>query len=355
MKSCILVINPGSTSTKVAIFDGEALQFEENIEHSAADLSQFVTMDDQFMFRKDAIIDYLARINIALSELTAIASRGGTLGQLEPGAYLITEPFLAALKRANVHHPANLCPSIAYELGREAGVNAYCYDVVCGAGKPQELYTISGIPEISRRFETHVLNSRAVCFEQAKRDGVAITEATYIVAHMGGGITTNLIEKGIIRDLVSDDEGTFSPERAGRVPCNSLIKLCYSGKYTEDEMRKLSKGKGGFTAYLGTNDLREIESRIDNGDAKAELIFNAMALQIAKDIASLSVTVFGKVDKIILTGGMAHSERLTDIICKRIAHIAEISLIPGAFEMEALGKGVYRVTQGIEQPNEYID
>ncbi len=351
---CLLVINPGSTSTKVALYNGEVLNHEKNLEHSAEELAKFKTMDEQFGFRKDAILEYLKELGVPLTALSGIASRGGVLGQLETGAYLIDKPFLKALKDMNIFHPANISPGIAYEIAQEANVDAYCYDLVCGTGKPEPLYTVSGIPQIKRPFETHVLNSRAVCFEQAKRDKTEITNQNYIVAHLGGGITTNLVEKGVIRDLVADDEGTFSPERSGGLPCKQLIKMCFSGKFTQDEVSKLVKGKGGLTAYLGSNDLREVETWIKEGDETAELVYNAMVLQIAKNIASLSVVVYGKVDKIILTGGMAYSEKFSNAIKERVAHIAEVSIIPGAFEMEALAKGITRVINGEEIANTFI-
>lgn len=352
--ACLLILNPGSTSTKVALFDGEALLHEENLEHSAEELAKFKVMVDQFDFRMGAVKDYLARHNVAVKNLTGVASRGGVVGQtLQPGAYLIDDTFLEAVAKVKTGHPTEISPRIASEIAKEAGVNAYCYDLVCGAGKPNPLYQVSGIPQIKRPFETHVLNSRAVCFEQAKRDGVHITEQNYIVAHMGGGITTNLVEKGVIIDLVADDEGTFSPERAGGLPCRSLVKLCYSGKYTKDEMLKLMKGKGGITAYLGTTDLRDVVEKIDGGDQEAKLIFDALVLQIAKNIASLSAVVCGKVDRVILTGGMAYSQRFTDAIAARVAHIAPICVIPGAYEMDALGQGVYRVLTGVEAVNPF--
>lgn len=350
---CLLIINPGSTSTKVALYDGENLLHEENLLHNTQELEKYDSINDQLDFRTDTIKDYLARHRVKLTDLSGIASRGGVIGSLEPGAYMIDEAFANASFHSPTPHPANLAPVISYKLAQEAGVNAYAYDLVCGCGTPDALYTVSGVPELPRPFLAHVLNSRAVCFEQARRTGVHITDATYIVTHMGGGVTTNLVDKGVIRDIVADDEGTLSPERSGGVPCRALVKLCFSGKYTERQVQQMLKGKGGFSAYLGTNDLREVEARMNAGDKTAGLLFDAMALQIAKDIASLSVVVCGRVDCIILTGGMAHSERLTAAIRQRVVHIAEVCVIPGTFEMEALAKGVTRVIRGEERANLY--
>ena len=211
------------------------------------------------------------------------------------------------------------------------------------------MYTITGVPELKRAFLTHVLNSRAVSIAQARKDGRKLEESTYIVTHLGGGITTNVVHQGRILDFVGDDEGGLSPERSGGVPVRPLVKLCYSGKYSEKEMQSRLKGKGGILAYLGTNDIREVERRVDNGDEYARLIFETMAMQIAQDIASLAPDVCGRVDKIILTGGIARSVRFTDLVKKRVSFLAPVVVIPGAFEMEALAGGVLRVLRGEEE------
>ncbi len=346
----ILVINPGSTSTKLAIYAGEKELHSVNKEHSAAELASFTSINEQLPLRKKAALDFLLQKGIALTDLAAIATRGGVVGKLKSGAYLIDSALADASYHSPAPHPANLAPIIGYQLAQEAanGMHAYMYDAVCGCGDPDKLFLHSGLPELKRVFLTHVLNSRAVAIEQAKRDNVALEECTYIVVHMGGGITTNLLKGGKIIDLVADDEGTFSPERSGGVPCRKLVKLCYSGKYSEKEMQKLLKGNGGLMAYLQTNDLIEVEKRIDNGDEKAERVFKAMALQIAKDISSLAPVVAGNIDKIILTGGLAFSTRLVALLQERVNFLAKVTTIPGSFEMDALARGILRVLQGKE-------
>lgn len=351
----ILVINPGSTSTKVAVFDGEKEINTLTLNHSAEELSKYKSINDQLDFRKEAVLNYLKDINIDIKNLSAIATRGGVIGQLESGAYLVDEEFKNASLNSPAPHPANLAPVIGYEIAKMAGenVSSYVYDAVCGCGVPDKIFTITGIPEIERPFLTHVLNSRAVSIEQAKRDKVNLEDTTYIVTHLGGGITTNLIKGGKIIDFVGDDEGSITPERSGGVPVRPLVKLCYSGKFTEKEMQSKLKGKGGLLAYLGTNDIRDVESKIEQNDEYAKLIFDTMVMQISKDIGSLAPVVSGKIDKIILTGGIAHSKRFTDEVSKRVSYLAPVSVIAGTYEMEALALGILRVIRGEEKFNRF--
>jgi butyrate kinase len=345
----ILVINPGSTSTKVAIYKDKMEMDTRTLQHSPRELERYPEVKDQLDFRRDAVEAYLKDLNIPLTALSAIAARGGAVGKLNCGAYQVDRTFVEACRKPLAPHVSNLAAIIAYELACEAGIHAYIYDAVCGCGNPEELYTLSGIPEIERPFFTHVLNSRAVCIEQAERDHKKLSETTYIVTHMGGGITTNLIHKGRILDIVADDEGTFTPERSGGVPCRELVKLCYSGKYTEKEMQARLKGKGGMQAYLGTNDLQAVEEMITKGDRKAELVYQAMAMQIGKDIGSLCTVAEGRVDKIILTGGMAYSKSLTALIQRKVSFLAPVSVFTGSHEMQALGWGILRVMNGEEE------
>lgn len=345
----ILVINPGSTSTKVALFEGEGQKDSLEIAHGAGELKSFPAINDQLGFREEAVRGYLRGRGVAPGDLAAIAARGGVVGQLEPGAYEIDAAFAERSLHSKTPHPANLAPVIAYRLAREAGRPAYVYDAVCGCGRPERKYTLTGLPGLERPFLTHVLNSRAVSFAQAKRDGAKIEDVTYIVTHLGGGVTSNLVHHGRILDFVGDDEGGLSPERSGGVPVRPLVALCYSGRYTEREMQARLKGRGGVLGYLGTNDLREVERRMGAGDGEAALVFETMALQISQDIASLAPDVEGRVDRVILTGGMAFSRRFTAAVAQRVSFVAPVSVIPGTFEMEALAMGALRVLRGQEK------
>ncbi|MCI8795786.1 MAG: butyrate kinase [Dorea sp.] len=366
-KECILVVNPGSTSTKAALFHGEQKVISRELLHSMEDLKKFSDMNEQLSFRKKAVLEFLRENHIRLRELSAIACRGGVVGELESGAYLVNQEFVDASLHSPAPHPANLSPVIGYEIAKEANraakengendasIKAYVYDPVCGCGIPEPVYTITGVPEVKKSFLTHVLNSRAVGMEQAKRDGVSFEDMTYIVAHLGGGITVNLLRDGRILDFVGDDEGGFSPERAGGLPVRPLVKLCYSGKYNEKEMQVRLKGKGGLTAYLNENDLRKVEERIDGGDKTAGLVWEAMVLQTAKDIASLAAVTFGRVDKIIFTGGMAYSQKFTEALKKRVEFVAPVSVIAGTCEMEALALGALRVLRGEEKAHIFTE
>ena len=352
-KELILVINPGSTSTKVALYEGEMEINSISLDHPAEELKKYASINDQMEFRKEAILNYLKDMKVELKDLAAIAARGGVVGALESGAYLVNEDFAEASINSPAPHPANLSPVIGYELAKEAGtgIHAYVYDAVCGCGKPDKIFTLSGVPEIEKPFLTHVLNSRAVSIEQAKRDGLKLEDTTYIVCHLGGGVTSNLIKGGKVLDFVGDDEGGFSPERSGGVPCRKLVKLCYSGKYTEKEMQTKLKGKGGLMAYLGVNDLRDVEKKIEEGDAFAKQVFDAMAMQLSKDICSLAPVVNGKVNKIILTGGMAYSKAFTAALSERVSFVAPVSIIAGTYEMQALAWGILRVLRNQEKSN----
>lgn len=360
----ILVINPGSTSTKVALYQGKQMTDSREILHSPEDLKGFPTINDQLAFRQEAVLSYLKENHVESECLDAIACRGGAVGELESGAYIVDQKFAEASYHSEIPHPANLAPVIGWNIAEKANkkpenkeghvVRVYVYDPVCGCGKPEKMYTITGIPEIEKMFLTHVLNSRAVSIEQASRDGIAFDKACYIVAHLGGGITVNLIKDGKILDFVGDDEGGFSPERSGGLPARLLVKLCYSGKYTEKEMQKRLKGKGGLSAYLGETDLRKIEKRIEEKDEQAKLIFDAMVLQTAKDIVSLAAVTSGRVDKIIFTGGMAYSERFAAALRRRVEFVAPVSVIAGTYEMEALAFGILRVLRGEEAAHKIL-
>lgn len=345
----ILVINPGSTSTKVALYNNDVEMVTKIIDHTTDELNKFGDINSQLPLRKKAVYDYLDEQNINISKLSAVAARGGAVGKLESGAYEVTQKMVNAAYNSDVPHASNLACMIAFEIAQKANIKAYIYDAISSCGMPDEIYTITGLPELEKVFYSHVLNVRAVSIKQAQLDNALFEEQTYIVAHMGGGITVTIVDKGEILDVVSDDEGAFSPERSGGLPCRALVDICYSRKYTRKQMQKQTKGKGGLFGYLGSSDLREIIKRIDEGDNYAKTVFEAMALQVAKDIGTLAPVINGKVDKIILTGGLAHSERFTDLIKKRVKFIAPISIMAGAREMKALASGILRVLNGQEE------
>ena len=350
-----LIINPGSTSTKLALYDGKERVVQENIGHRPEELQKYARIPDQQPFRKAVIRAFMVRNNIDGKNLSAVMGRGGLVFGLKTGGYLVEEPLCQALSdnRYSQPHASNLGGLLAKSLGDEFGVPAYIYDAVT-SGELPEVAQITGIPDIRRRSFCHVLNSRAMALRYAREHGVAYESLRLIVAHLGGGTSASVHVGGQIVDSVGDDDGQFSPERSGSVPSLELIRLCFSGEFTQAEMEKKVRGKGGMYAHLGTSDCRVIEQRIADGDKYADLIFQAQAYQIAKGIGLLSIVLKGQCDTIILTGGLAYSRMLTDRITEYVGFIAPVCVMPGENEMEALALGGLRLLTGEETPRHYV-
>ncbi|MGL5438908.1 MAG: butyrate kinase [Filifactoraceae bacterium] len=351
----ILAINPGSTSTKISVYENENELITTTLNHSADEISQYLHIQDQFPMRKKAVLEFLSENGYDISDFSGIVGRGGLLPPVKSGAYEVNDLMIDTLmNRPYVEHASNLGAIIAYDIAKELGIKAYIYDSV-RVDELQNLARISGMPEIPRESSVHALNSRAMAMKAAKLKGKRYEESNFVVAHLGGGITLSAHNNGKMIDIVSDDEGPFSPERSGRVPCNSLVKLCYSGKYDQKSMVKQLRGKGGLVAYLGTVDAREVEKMIENGDENARLVYEAMAYQIAKGVGEMATVLFGKVDGIILTGGISYSKMLTSWIKERVEFIGEVIILPGENEMESLSLGTLRVLRGEEVAREYTE
>jgi len=351
----ILAINPGSTSTKIAIYEDERELFTATLDHPVEEIEKYDNIQDQFEMRKDVVLSFLKEKGFNINELSAVVGRGGMLPPVKSGAYEVNELMLKTLKeKPYMEHASNLGAPIAYEIAKVAGVKAYIYDSV-RTDELNDIARISGMPDIPRTSTSHVLNTRAMAIKLAKKMGKKYEDMNFIVAHLGGGISINVHQKGQIVDLISDDEGPFSPESAGRVPCRKLIELCYSGKFDKRTMLKKLRGNGGIKAYLGIIDAREVEKLIEKGDEKARLIYEAMAYQVAKGIGELATVVEGKVDFIILTGGIAYSKMLTNWIKKRVEFIAPVEIMPGENEMESLAYGILRVLRGEEKSRVYTE
>ena len=348
----ILVINTGSTSTKIAVFEKGKSVFEDNIEHPVEQLKECATMLDQYPLRYSAIRSVLAKQDLLVDGFDAIAARGGTFGIVKGGAYLVDETLLEACRHPVTDHPSNLSAIIADTFAKSYSCPAYIYDAVC-TNEVEDIARVTGLKDIKRRPFSHVLNTRAMARDTAASLGKKYEEMNLIVAHLGGGISINLHRRGRIVDLVSDDEGPMSPERAGGMNGKSYVDLCYSGRFTKAEMMKHIKGRGGLVSHLGTSSLIEVGRRIDEGDEYADFILDAMAYQIAKGIGGLATSVCGEVDVIILTGGCAYSKLLTERIEKRVRFLAPVIVRPGAKEMEALCEGVTRVLDGAEIAHTY--
>jgi len=351
----ILAINPGSTSTKVALYKDEKEIFTNTINHPVELINQFENVEDQLHMRKDLVMAYLNEKGFDIHDLSAVVARGGMLPPVKSGAYIINKLMLDRVEnRPVMEHASNLAAPIAYDIAQDADVTAYIYDSVM-TDEFTDVARISGMPDLPRTSSSHVLNTRAMAIKAAKKLGRKYEDLNTIVAHLGGGISINLHQGGRIIDLVADDEGPFSPERAGRVPCRELINLCYCGKYDKKTMHRKLRGNGGLKAYLNTLDARDVEKMISEGNQEAKLIYEAMAYQVAKGIGELATVVEGNVDLIILTGGIAYSKMLTSWIERRVSFISKVEIMPGENEMEALALGALRVLRGEEKAREYTE
>ena len=351
----ILTINPGSTSTKIAVYDNEEQILVKGIDHRVEELEKYERIQDQFEMRKNEVLQALKENNIQLNSISAVVGRGGLLPPVKSGAYLVNEEMIDRLvNRPVLEHASNLGAIISYEIAKPLGVNAYIYDSFA-VDELTDIARLSGVKGMDRTCLSHALNSRAMAIKYAKNNNKKYEDLNLIVAHLGGGISLSVHEKGQMVDIVSDDEGPFSPERSGRVPCKTLIDRCFSGNYTHREMLKTIRGKGGISSYLGTVDVREVEKMINEGNEEAKLVHDAMTYQIAKGIGELATVVSGKVDAIILTGGIAYSNLITDNIRKRVEFISEVCVIPGENELESLSQGILRVLNKEEEARIYSE
>ncbi|WHH59626.1 butyrate kinase [Petroclostridium sp. X23] len=350
----ILTINPGSTSTKAAYFEGRECISSKSLHHSAEDLVRYNSIMEQYDMRKKAIIAYLAENNIQLKQLDVVVGRGGLLKPLQGGTYHVNQQMLDDLNEMRYgQHASNLGAVIAYEIASLIGVPSFIVNPVV-VDEFEPLARFSGLPELPRKSAFHALNQKAVAIQAAKDLGKGYNEVNMIIAHLGGGISVAAHSHGRVIDVNNGiEEGPFSPERTGNLPVNQLVDMCFSGEYTKEEIKKKLVGRGGLVAYLGTSDGKEIEERINNGDQQAALAQEAMAYQIAKEIGACSAVLCGKVDKIVITGGLARDNRLVDWICKRINFIAPISVYPGENEMAAMAEGALRVLTGEEEALAY--
>jgi butyrate kinase len=351
----VLAINPGSTSTKIAVYEDEAPAFEEVIRHDVAGLARYPRIADQYAFRRDAVLDALNAHGISVESLDGVVGRGGLLRPIESGTYRVNQAMLDDLRAPKEReHASNLGAMIAHEVATVAGAPAYIVDPVC-VDEFDEIARISGLPDIERKSLSHALNLKAIARRAARDIGRPYEELDLIVVHLGGGISVTPHRQGRMVDVnqALDGTGPFSPERSGGLPVGDVVRMCYSGQYTYDEMFKRIAGRGGLVAHLGTNDAEEVMRRIEAGDEHARLIFEAMAYQIAKEIGLMSTVLYGGVDAIVITGGLAHSEMLLQWIIPRVEWIAPVMCYSGEDELLALAQGALRVLTGEEAAKEY--
>lgn len=351
----ILVLNPGSTSTKIGVFDNETCIFEKTIRHRNEELASYKRIIDQYAYRKKIILEQLDYEGINISKLSAVCGRGGLLRPIEGGTYRVNETMLDDLEKGYYgEHASNLGGIIAHEIAKSLNIPAYIVDPVV-VDELAEIARISGIPEIPRKSIFHALNQKAVARRCASDLGKSYEQMNLIITHMGGGITVGAHHHGKVIDVNNGlhGDGPFSPERAGGVPAGDLVSLCFSGQYYLDEIMKKLVGHGGLMAYLQTNDAVEVEMRIQNGDAEAREIYDAMSYQIAKEIGSMSTVLAGSVDAIVLTGGLAYGKTFVEMISSRVNWIADTLVYPGENELQALMEGTLRVLRNNETAKQY--
>lgn len=353
MSERILAINPGSTSTKIGIFEGTVEQRTINLSHSAEELARFETINDQLAYRLGAIQEVLKEEGLEAADFAAIVGRGGLLKPVVSGTYRVGEALLADLTSAEYGaHASNLGGVLADLLAKEACCPAFIVDPVV-VDELAPLARLTGLPQMPRRSIFHALNQKAVAKRFAKSRGRRYEELNLVVAHLGGGISVGCHAAGRVVEVNNalDGEGPFSPERAGTVQALQFFQLT-AGRDPKD-VKKLIAGQGGLVAHLGTNDAREVERRIQGGDAQAALVYDALIYQVARYIAAGAVAVNGQVDYILLTGGIAYSKYLTSRLKERVGFLAPVEVLPGEDELQALAEGAYRVLSGEEQAREY--
>ena len=350
----ILVINPGSTSTKFAVYEGETPLLLRSIRHKPEELAPYKTILDQFEFRYNLVMNEIKVTNVDFN-FKAVIGRGGLAKAVPGGVYEINEKMLEDTRNTTREHACNLGCLIAHKIAQQIpGCRSFIADPVV-VDELNDYARICGIPEIKRVSIWHPLNQKAIARRFAREIGKKYEDMNLIICHLGGGISVAAHEKGVAVDAPNalDGEGPFTPERAGTVPAADLVRLCFSGKYTKEELLKMITGKGGLNAHLGTTDLMEIEERINNGDTHAKTVLDAMIYHVAKQIASESAVLCGKVDAILLTGGMAHSDYLTSELRKRIDFLAPTYCFPGEDEMGALAGNAAAVLKGKREAKEY--
>ena len=351
----ILAINPGSTSTKIAVYKNEDQLFTTSISHTPEELAGFKSVNEQFEWRKGLILKNLAENNIDMKKLSAVVGRGGVISPIESGVYEVNDDLIHDLLNARMQHASNLGGLLARDIADSIGVKSYIADPVV-VDEMMPYARISGVPELPRESIFHALNQKAVARLFAKESDKKYEDLNLVVCHMGGGCTVSAHRRGRVIDTTNalDGCGPISPERSGSLPPGPLIRLCFSGKYTEEELLKLVHGKGGLYAHLGTTSVPEALDRIMAHDLHAMLILRAMCYSIAKEIGAMSVALKGDVDAILLTGGIAHSKRVTDFIADHVDSIAPIFVYPGENELKALSENALAVLRGERSVKTYV-
>lgn len=348
-KTQILAINPGSTSTKIAVFDGSSPVFIQTIRHNSEELAPFNAVTEQFQFRKELILDQLREANIHPEQIKVVMGRGGLLKPVESGVFAINDKMIEDLKNCTYgEHASNLGGLIAYDIAQSLpDADAYIANPVV-VDELNDLARLSGHPNFPRRSIFHALNQKAVARQHAKSILRNYEDLNLIVVHLGGGITVGAHQKGRVIDVNQglDGDGPFSPERSGTLPVGDLVRACFSGKYSEKEVLKMITGKGGLIAYLDTNSAYEVEQMAAKGDKYAKLVYDAMAYQVAKEVGGMGAVLAFQIDGILITGGIAHDKYFVNQITSHVHRLAPVHIYPGEDEMLALALNGLRVLNG---------
>ncbi len=351
----IIVINPGSTSTKIALYLNEKESFSENIHHSHKDLRVFDNILNQFEFRFKTIQEQLEKNNIDINTVDAFVARGGLLKPIPSGTYLVNDAMIADLKKGvQGEHASNLGALLANRFAQEVGKPAFIVDPVV-VDEMDDIARLSGLPELPRKSIFHALNHKAVGRKVALELGKRYDELNLIIAHLGGGVSVAAHKRGLVVDVNNalDGEGPYTPERSGTLPAGDLVRLCFSGKYDEETIYQMIKGKGGVVAYLGVNEMQKVKQLMDDGDEFAKKVYQGLAYQLSKSIAALSAVFKGDIDGIVLTGGIAYDNTFIDWVKDSCSFLAPIFVYPGEEEMESLAFGALRVLNNKENAKQY--
>lgn len=351
----LLVINPGSTSTKLALFAADQVLHATTLRHSSTQVGRYSRVFEQYPFRLETILKWLEQLGVEAGSLDAVVGRGGILRPIPGGTYRVGVKMLEDLRRGELgEHAANLGAALAHEIASPHGKPAFIVDPVV-VDEMEDVARIAGLPGMRRRSLFHALNQKAVARRAARDLGGSYDSVNLVVVHLGGGVTVGAHRRGRVIDVNNglDGEGPMSPERSGTLPSVGLVHLAFSWRYTLPELSRKLVGGGGLVAHLGTNDALEVERMVEGGSAHAEMVYRSMAHQVAKEVGRAAVALAGKVDRVVLTGGLAHSSLLTGWISERTRWIAPVAVYPGEDEMQALAEGALRVLRGEEAAREY--
>ena len=353
MGNHILAINPGSTSTKIALFEGHKQVFVTTLRHSIEELSQYEKVSDQFEFRKQTILNALLENKIEIDLIEAIVGRGGLVKPIKSGVYEVNEAMLRDLEEGvGGEHASNLGGLIAHNIALSIkGCKAFIADPVV-VDELEPIARITGHPLLERKSIFHALNQKAIAKSYAASVNSTYESLNLIIAHLGGGVSVGAHYKGRVIDVNNalNGEGPFSPERSGTLPAYDFAKLCFSGKYTLDQVKKMITGEGGLVAHLGTNSFAVVEQKVSEGDKKFKLISDAFAYNVAKEIGAMAAALSGEIDAILITGGIAYNTKLMDKLAKQVGFIAPVKIFPGEDEMTALAMNGLAVISGKEVP-----